>query len=127
MTPDFIGFLTERLNEDEAEARSILDSLPPEWGPYTWKWQAWSSHPDDIQPYLFPHVPTPTRLLAEVEAKRQLLNLHGGVHECVGYLYGEVRTVYVAEGYVHSNCPTLQAVASVYQDHPEYQPEWSQP
>src|SRR5215207_4259769 len=113
--PDFIGFLTERLNEDEAYARNVLASLPPEWGPFTWEWTAYSSEPSDPYPYCIVHerAPTPARVLAEVEAKRQLLRLHDDL--------GELRC---AEDEQESPCPTLLVMAIPYQDHPQFQPEW---
>jgi hypothetical protein len=63
----------------------------------------------------------PTRVLAEVDAKRRILDLHDsdGGHECAGGSdsYGSV-TVYDAP------CPTVRLLALPYAGQPGYRDEW---
>jgi hypothetical protein len=49
----------------------------------------------------------PARVLREVEAKRRILAEHSGNHKCGWWIPG---------------CPTVEALAAVYSDHPDYQP-----
>lgn len=55
----------------------------------------------------------PARVLAEVEAKRQIVEHHGEPHECPEY-----------DVAWDSPCPTLRHLAAVYADHPDYREEW---
>jgi hypothetical protein len=90
---DLLSFLTERLNADEAGA------------------MAWGACDEPIPLGLA--VLTPSRVLAEVAAKRLLLKWHypdgGECAECMALAWP---------------CNTILALCSVYQDHPAYRPEW---
>lgn len=84
-------FLLARLAEDEASAKV---------GAFGWD---------------------PRRALAEVEAKRRIVEMHGnGGHQCTdGSEYGG--------GWYGENdipCPALAVLASVYSDHADYRQEW---
>lgn len=63
----------------------------------------------------------PARVLAECEAKRQIVDLH---HEYLG-----VCTHCVQVGAEHDReswpCPTLRALAAVHADHPDYDRAWA--
>lgn len=86
-------FLTARLDEDEARA---LDTRDP---PYR--------H--------IVHLRTQTledRFLAEVEAKRQIMEMEANVDS--EYL----------SGFWDAHDRTLQALALIYADHPDYREEW---
>ena len=61
------------------------------------------------------------RMLAECDAKRRLVARHGGEHFCtidppVGEAWWDC---------FEGDCPTMLTLASVYADHPDYQPEWA--
>lgn len=62
----------------------------------------------------------PRRILLELEAKRHIVDLHTGTHECAG----------AGPGGQHGTasesdpCPTLRALASVHADHPEFNHAW---
>lgn len=66
----------------------------------------------------------PARVLAEVQAKRALVEMHSGTHECVGWKYGEWNCVHVAPGSAFELDPTLLLLASAYADHSNFNPEW---
>jgi hypothetical protein len=68
---------------------------------------------------------SPSRVLADVEAKRRIVELHQRAED-----------VYDADGVERPGkdctgcwdeypCPTLRALASVYRDHPEFQEVWA--
>lgn len=52
----------------------------------------------------------PARVLREVEAKRRIVERHTG---CDDVSYGDAAT-----------CPDIRALAAVYAEHPDYDPEW---
>jgi len=99
-------FLLARIAEDEARARPMWElkvrqriiGVPIE--PRSW--------------------PTPDRVLAEVEAKRQIVHLHSGpdywkspdFHLCVDSMTD------------NDECETLHALAMPYADHPDFRDEW---
>jgi len=55
------------------------------------------------------------------EAKRQVVMLHRGRHECPA---PDGHTTYVAPGFIHAFDPTLKLLAVPYADHPHYREEW---
>jgi hypothetical protein len=65
----------------------------------------------------------PARVLREVEAKRRIVDLHAGPHECSTYDHrGDVDAcTWVIEP---EECSTLRLLASVYDQHPDYREEW---
>lgn len=64
----------------------------------------------------------PARMLAEVEAKRRIVDLHGLDHECSTYdHHGEIDNC----SWVTGCCSTLQLLAVPYADHPDYNPAWA--
>ncbi|GAA1138517.1 DUF6221 family protein [Nocardioides aquiterrae] len=86
-------FLLARIAEDVAGAEAA-DAVPAPWG-------FW----DD------------GRVLAECEAKRRIVGLHGRVDPCDAHDGATLETV---------ECDTLRALAAVYADHPDYREEWRQ-
>lgn len=65
----------------------------------------------------------PARVLAECEAKRRIVALHDGAHECSVYVRGEVdNCAWVERG---DSCSTLRLLALPYADHPDYDPSWA--
>ena len=60
------------------------------------------------------------RLESECEAKRRIAALHSEAD-------GRCETCYIYATGVSDNvdyCPTIRALAAVYSDHPDYDPEW---
>ena len=97
-------FLLARIAEDESRAESVRDFIP-EFG--------------DQGEYI-----NPARVLAECEAKRRIVELHswGEGHECSVFDgSGEVDNCRYVIG---DECSTMQLLASVYADHPDFRSEW---
>jgi hypothetical protein len=121
--PDLIAFLRARLDEDEAAARAagagtwnIDDGMccvvDPEEGQI-----AAGEHHGSIRTRHVEHMARwdPARVLAEVAAKRAVLELHddpSGLHVCEDQLADA------------SECRTLRAVAQPYASHPDFDPTW---
>lgn len=77
----------------------------------------------------------PAHVLAWCAALRAVVELHAGVHECVAWRWQDAeeiaegeprrtRTVYVREGFEHSDDPTLLALAQLFAGHPDFDPSW---
>lgn len=134
MTDDLVTFLHARLNEDEQTAqRGFSGQADPENG--------WGAHRPEGQRHttITPHVGiiheavqadhvirwNPARVLAEVEAKRQMIRLHACTegHECSTLdRNGEVdHCAWVMDS---EACTTLRLLALPYAGHPDYRPEW---
>ncbi|WP_327160569.1 DUF6221 family protein [Streptomyces zaomyceticus] len=64
----------------------------------------------------------PARALAEVDAKRQIIELHGPAE----YEYSDVDVCSTCDrgGPLPYPCPTLRLLALPYADHPDYRDEW---
>lgn len=64
----------------------------------------------------------PARVLAEVQAKRRIIDLHEGDHECSTYDHnGEIDNC----TWVIGDCSTLRLLASVYAGRPGWRSEWA--
>lgn len=124
---DLVTFLQARLDEDEQVAQQVTPLPGP--GPTMWVLD------DDYKHNTL--VIDASRVLADVTAKRAIVALHTGHHECVTWRrhstvlepddeFGEPRTstTLVSPGYIHENDPTLRLLASVYSDHADYRQEW---
>jgi hypothetical protein len=105
---ELVSFLTQRLDED-AHIRAELDGAPVRTGVTT--------HPLLV-----------TRLDAELDAKRRILDLHGRSHKCPAERTRLVGTVprQATSDYADWDgpCPTLKAIATAYQDHPDFRDRW---
>ena len=103
-----VEFLSARLDEDEAAAQEV-------------HLVACEIHPQGMED-TWCTCPIPARVLAEVEAKRRIVEEHSDtkedVHECQGYI-DDRRSVAIWE-----HCPTLRLLALPYADHPDYDEEW---
>lgn len=64
----------------------------------------------------------PERVLAECEAKRRIVELHAGAHECSVYAKGEVDNCAWVES--DETCSTLSLLALPYASHPDYDEAW---
>ncbi|MET9465815.1 DUF6221 family protein [Streptomyces sp. NPDC006544] len=127
---DLVQFLRARLDEDEliardasvgawtkAEAPSIFvmsaNGLVAETSAFT-----------DAR-HIARH--DPARVLAEVDAKRQILDVHAS--EDTGDPFDGCRTCswrdYMDVLHVRWPCPTLRLMLTPYSDHPDYRAEWA--
>jgi hypothetical protein len=122
---ELVQFLRERLDEDEALARA---ASPGPWRP--------NEETDEVvavdgitvadgfalsgrqlratTEHIARH--DPPRVLAEVDAKRQIIDLHGGDLN--------IDLIFCAHCEHHAPCPTLLMLALPYVDHPAYKSEW---
>lgn len=99
---DLTEFLLARFDEEAANAEWIHDSSE-----------------DDLRLLEFYGQCTcgrPARVLAEVAAKRRIVQLHVSGEAWCDHCAGP--------GDIDDSCPTLRALASVYADHPDYRQEW---
>ena len=107
-TTTLADFLLARIAEDEADARYLMVGLPPATG----------------GPYSVDH---PARVLAECEAKRRIVELHG-VDDPTGRLYPGAPLACRVCDHDGSDrvypCDTLRTLAAVYADHPDYGESW---
>jgi hypothetical protein len=60
------------------------------------------------------------RLEREIDAKRAILDEHGGEHMC----FENTRDGNSWDYYI-GDCRVLRQLAGVYAEHPEYEPEWT--
>ncbi|MDJ0489134.1 DUF6221 family protein [Rhodococcus qingshengii] len=132
-----VEFLEARLNEDEADATEA-DATEADGD----RLLAWSMHDHMvIVDSGFMQTFTPSRVLREIAAKRVILEIHhtsdsevtypkwdseariiGLTNPCVGCGTG------ICDYWIQdiNDCPELQALASIYSSHPDYQQEWAQ-
>lgn len=124
MSDGIVEFLTERLAEDERVARAgFSNQADPEHG-----WGASSASRTGVTPHVGiiyedvqrAHVIRwhPGRVLAEVVAKRRIVEMHGGTHECPddGENCGWIED---------RSCDTLRLLALPHAEHADYLPEWA--
>lgn len=120
---DLVEFLRARLDEDAriAQAARVEGDLTINFEPAGGE----QEHPGEGN--LLAHIASwdPGRVLAEVEAKRGIIDLHKSDHECSSYnpIHKEVDNCYwVIEG---ESCSTVRLLALPYADHPDYDPAWA--
>jgi hypothetical protein len=94
-------FLLARIAEDEADARAADEVR---------LWTLSQAGDRIINDAGFMQRFTPSRVLAECEAKRQIIERHSG---CDDVSYGDAST-----------CPDMRDLVSVYADHPDFREEW---
>ncbi|MEW2351458.1 DUF6221 family protein [Streptomyces sp. NPDC006684] len=126
MTADLLAFLRERLDEDAAVARA---ASPGPWRPgvrsglTAVEGDGWTvCNADNLDAaHITRH--DPVRTLAEVEAKRALLELHHEVED-PQEMQDFCATCDVTGKYPEYPCQTLRLLALPYADHPDYREEW---
>ncbi len=121
---DLVAFLAARLDEDEQAAQSAVDELANWGGP-------WLAIADDIAKRahfdadeIGEHIARwdPARVLAEVEAKRRIIDEHEPLQNgccdtcCEDGPYGDSNQAWP--------CRTVRLLALPYADHPDYREEW---
>lgn len=124
---DLIAFVKARLDEDEAAARAADETVLPGDLPrethIVYGLQR-AGFGNAYQGFVLVH--DPARVLREVEAGRAVLELH----EPLPSTYGEPVTCPTCwpEPRVGTHplapCPTLRQLASIWNDHPDYNPAW---
>ncbi len=106
-----VGFLLARITEDEAVAKEVP-------GSYDEKGLSWWGEYGHLSV-------SPARVLAECEAKRRLLKLHGASHYCIPHPgHPNTGQWYESDHVYLWPCPSLAFVAFPYADHPDYREEW---
>ncbi|MFD9047667.1 DUF6221 family protein [Streptomyces zaomyceticus] len=123
---DLIAFLRARLDEDEQTARAVGFSRI-ETAEYLWGSQYLLLQRDEgeskvtaeLDAPLSQHIARhdPARVLAEVEAKRQIIKQHERYA-------AERRRMMGGWDPQSDDSPILAALATVYADHPDYRDEW---
>jgi len=116
-------FLLARIAQDEAAAQSAMGAGA------TWVTAAdTAAGIAGADAGLLILVHNPVRVLAECEAKRRIVELHAVYPHPQVMVYGTIRPCSecgsVDDSPVEWPCRTLLALASVYADHPEFDPAW---
>ena len=123
---DLVAFLRARLDEDEQAARDAPRELDSGEWPF-WRDVDDESDADATDAYRdrFP----PARVLREVKAKRQIVELHPHAYwpskKGKPHLY--CQTCDVEDGVIGGDdgfCLTLRLLALPYADHPDYDESW---
>lgn len=136
---DLVAFLRARLDEDERIARAVRDGTPWRYNPAKyWRGPVPGSgeeavftgpagagatcicgtgdadHPEAMAraEHIARH--DPVRVLADVAAKRAILEIHGQAHRCPDHLAHDV-----------GPCRTLLLLAQPYVAHPGFDTAWS--
>lgn len=156
MTADlvqFLQFLRARLDEDAAVARAAIHAGARAWrvsgtygddGGTYWSVAAPVSGPSgvvelvgsgmsgggahtvEVADHIARH--DPARVLAEVDAKRQIVELHGPLKVEGDPFTGCTTCSWrdeMDELWVRWPCPTLRLLVLPYSSHPDYRPEWA--
>lgn len=133
MTADLVAFLRARLDEDEAAAVA-----PETWTAFEEN-ESTGTRRVDVD-HSFERVVActrawrgvhiarhdPARVLREVEAKRQIVDLHRPVQRrSTGSSGGAIEDCQVCDHFpAQYPCPTLRLLALPYADHPDYREGW---
>lgn len=128
-----VEFLEARIAEDEAVAKVEVDIIAATFGKVPGEFEihyGWARHTAHVEngargSSFAPGAPDPARVLREVAAKRELLELHydenpgpGDIHYC-GTCHDYC--MHQAEDWP---CETIRVVASAFSDHPDFNEEW---
>ena len=120
-------FLLARIAEDEAAARPARDESPayPHFGDTPAEETLEMALNEGCAAEGETHFSRwlPDRVLAECEAKRRIVELHDGVHECEGPNRVADPDVDGSDGY-GGPCYTLMFLALPYASHPDYRESW---
>lgn len=125
---DLVQFLRARLDEDEQTARAAGGTW---WAPPDLPGQVHDSGGVNIEaklPSFAAHIARhdPARVLAEVDAKRQIIDWHERQCTCDPCTAdgNELPNTGRPDGGYGDDCPTLRLLALPYADHPDYREEW---
>lgn len=108
---ELVDFLRARLDEDEAAARGVNRGL-------------WNSRVALLDPDLYGHVirQHPARVMAEVEAKRRIVEIHREGDPDKDWRFCEQCSE--DERLEPFPCATVRLLALPYADHPDCREEW---
>ena len=117
-------FLLARIAEDEADARLAMQHFKT--GEWTHDGSIYAGHEmDEVVDWVYneawAHIARhdPARVLAECEAKRRIVELHGPDQP-----YCDLNFSNADHAYFEGPCQNLQLLALPYADHPDYREEW---
>lgn len=135
MTDDLVAFLKERLDEDEQTAKSAQRSTGHRDKPEGYAaWRAaddgsgvWGDHvslavgsygfmDDELAAHIACH--DPARVLADVDAKRELLDTYAQAAQLAPKMPGATAVEVTLR-------PILRKMATAYRGLPNYRPEWA--
>ena len=106
----------------EGERKDPADLWPPPaLVRYTHPGHNWPAWRAACMPFI--ETFNPRRMLADLDARLRIVDLHTGGHECSGYdHHGEIDNC----RYYHDfeNCSTLRLLAVPYADRDGFQPQW---
>jgi hypothetical protein len=127
VSDDLVGFLRERLDEDEHQAldwQQHKHTLTEQFMNDSRRKHVrlWRKPVTDTQlsEYAYNDRFDPARALREVEAKRRIVNLHTRAEDAEG----DSRTWCPVCGWREFPCLTLRMLALPHADHPDYREEW---
>ena len=88
------------------------------------RWGGEASVFNETADALFIAANDPAYVLADIAAKRRIIELHKGGHECSQYDHnGEVDSCTYSHDF--EDCSTLKLLAAPFRSHPDWQPEWN--
>jgi hypothetical protein len=128
---DLAEFLLARITDEESLARDAAS----EGNPHRSGWQLWTNKVDTTPggEVLGPRGSVeahPSRVLAECEAKRRIVELHAitvtedWINPIDGPAYRDDDHSCAICGWVRDACETVKLLALPYADHPDYEEEW---
>lgn len=122
---NLVGFLLARIAEDEQTARDADRISPSTWGESLARLET-TLH---MRPGRVAHITRhdPARVLAECEAKRQIVEHVRGwdAPQTRGPSRGHPRTDDYARGVQYGGNATLRLLAQPYSNHPDFDPAWA--
>lgn len=119
MTDSLVAFLRARLDEEQREAEAALERTTTTRRRIGGQWVEGTIQPPEWRRSVWP----PARVLAEVDAKRRIIEQHT-VTEASEF-EGKTDTItYCPICRNDGECPTLRLLALPYADHPDYRAEW---
>jgi hypothetical protein len=120
MVSDLAAFLLARYAEEEKDAQVARKA--PRWVMESDLPDTWSPTRDHIIRY------SPARVLADIAAKRRVVELHREVWHTHWADVRETACATCTRGPLESGdtwpCPTLLALAQPYAEHPDWREEW---
>jgi Family of unknown function (DUF6221) len=137
VTDAIVEFLTARYGEEQAAVERIEDHSEPWRGEWIVKagtlytYNGWclavlhDSFKHPWNPQVLAHITRydPARVLADIAAKRGLLEAHGAEDDCVKEVtWPDLRRICWMDA--GEPCPSLRWLAAPYAGHPEFRPEW---
>jgi hypothetical protein len=123
---DLVEFLRDRLDEDEAAAKAAdgdeIEATPSLWGTkyLTLRGDHDDRHTTELPAELSDHIARhdPARILAEVAAKRQLLEKYAEVAD------NDINEMEYAHGYANAFGEAVRLLALPYAYHLDYDEAW---